>query len=385
MTGILKRLATTANHRMAVDEYEMEAKQVEALTDQVGRAWEAMALLIPHQARADKGLHLASPRDRIEYQQSLESVCKLTEDFMSLDVGYSIESTAGTPSLLGRIWKFIVGACKAIADTVKRMLGIREKKFIGLLDSLEEIIVACDRAVGKAARPATKRDPVMVQDILEVSGTFGGAGEVNNRASKINAAANEIFKQLERLINANAESFTPKETKSETAAAISKSMNLKEDFELSKNASITIIGFRSKSEHPGFHIDGYNGDVLSIADIKASCKAGIELLRARSANKDDIAKKVQAYSSKIEAIAKKNYSALADLDRDAFRRAQGMEKDHDNDWRKKEQAANVYNALTSMINTHAGAEFEIGRYVGNYVSGLLHFMNSNIMRYKQHA
>jgi hypothetical protein len=383
MTGILKQLSAKSIANVATDNYEVEAAKILHLNDQIDRATQAFNIVSEYDRKLADGWQPVTQFDRNAYQQSMESASALTYDFMQLDIGYSAEASDKPPSVLKRLWEWIKAAVGNLMKMIRNLFGMRKTKFISCATDFEEIIKAAGRVTSAKPTPFDKGKSPQAEWIFDDSGKWVGAGEMNTAVTRSKAAQDGIASNIEKLVGFNASSIQPVKNKVETGGIIREKLGYKSEFDLVSPlkvaVDISIVRIEGRSDSKA---RVYSGEVLSIGDIKAGCKVGLDAAKALADGTTSVINSLKKFDDRINAIKDKNYSSLGDAHYDSLmKRMAGGQKNYD----QMQHDANVFNALTLMINTHFKAIREVDMITYRYLGNMRHFFHQNVQRYKEDA
>lgn len=384
MTGILKQLSTSSISNIATDNYEVEAAQIALLRDQLDRAHQAAAIVGAYDLKFSNGFTMATQYERTAYQQSMESASALTYDFLPLDIGYSTEASEKTPGMLKRIWDWISKAVSALINLVRNALGLRKTKFINAKDNFEAIMAAAKHAVSdKPTQWKSAHHRPTARYVVKV-GKFIGKGEVSKEIALCRSVTDSLMDNITKLVNFPPESVAAVKSKSATADLIFKKLNYKSEFKLPGGSELIVGPLTSRTDKDHGASSAYTGNVLSIGEIIELCRDGIAGAKSRIDSFSALNALLSKYDDKIKAIKKKNYDSLGDRMLDASRAKQGFAP-RGIDYAKLELEANVYNALTEMIETQYQAQRDVDLAIVTYLWDLSFFLKHNVDRYKEHA
>jgi hypothetical protein len=384
MTGILKQLSAKNIASVTTDNYEVEAAKILHLNDQIDRATQALNLVGEYDRKLANGWVPSTKFDRDTYQQSMESASALTYDFMQLDIGYSAEASEKTPGMLKRIWDWISAAVANLMKMIRNALGLRKTKFIKTAAEFDAILEGIGRISVAKPAPFDNHKRPADEYVITPAGGFVGVGTISTGLNACIAAAAGVAANIDKLVNFNAGSVTPVKNKVETGGMIKSKAGLKDKFdlmgEMKLKVDVSIVTVEGRS---GQKRNTYSGNVLDVGVMKSVCNAGLKAIDDLKKNRESTLADLKKFDQKIEEIRKKNYGALGERHYDEQLRK--LNKNRGGDFDKMEQDANVYNALTMMIQNHFKALSEIDMVGFIYLGAMRHFLKANLSQYKEHA
>jgi len=387
MTGILKQLSASCIANVATDNYEAEAAKILHLNDQIDRATQALNIVSGYDRKLADGWLPTTQFDRSNYQQSMESASALTYDFMQLDVGYSTEASEKSPGMLKRIWEWIKAAVSNLMKMIRKFMGLQKTKLIRVEADLKKMLEAIGRIAKDKAEPFSDSRRPNDPYVINASGAFVGTGNIRSGLDACAKATNTIVSNIEKLVNFDATSVTPVKNKVETGGMIRSKLGLEYKFnligEMKLDIGIATVNVEGRS---GMKHHTYTGAVLAASAMKEACQTSLKAIDELSSGEAAAVKSLNKFDQRIEAIRKKNYEALGNRHYDAMKQKmeanrRGPQVDYD----KLEQDANVFNALTTMIDSHCRAISQTYFAGLTYLGSIKHFVRANLEQYRELA